>query len=1469
MADDTSPLNSGHTGAGENSPTSKSAARKRRRWPIVLGILVLLVLLLILAIPSLLCTGPGVRLIESQINSRISGNVRIGRMSLGWFTPTELNDITLKDPSGDVVVGDVSVVTHRSIVNLLSNWHDLGKITIAVKTLNLSRDSNNQLNILQALASPHPAATQPATTQAAAAPANRVSGASSTLPGINTTLTLTLADTSFTAPELQPFHAANTRLVLGVDTLENKPIHIQFDTAAGLGTHALSKIHAVASIQAIADGKILPTDQMTGRVTAGITKLDLAALAPILSTAGVKLSPSGMLTLALAAKIPSSGTGSVVGNIVVDNAALTGALLKGDSPQLGTVRVPINASWQEDHYQINSLGIHTALGGASLTGQGSIATVLAVLHHQRVSNKTAKFNITAAASLAHTLAALPHVITLPAGITFSGGQTSLTAAITLGAAMPPSGHADAPTLPPVTSALKFDVHPLYWTLPNGGPKVSAGATGTVAFNTLGQPVLANIHLHVAQGTTKPADFSLVADLTPIKNGSLLPLNQLTGNLKLLVANLDLSAIDQILPRTSRSLVFHGVVNGQITVHAPEAGRGEISGPLTITDCALGGTLLKSDHPQIGVVTLPLSVSWQGSRFVVAAAGIQSDNVRMLVSGAVTLGELKAIQNHQADWGASVFHVRTYCNLGWFASSFRHTLALHKLGLRLRHGVLNLQADLTSDGQQSTGGETLTLTDLRGTWEKTPFVINPVLLGSNFHRHGAQWNLVRGIVEQAASAEGKPQSTPQLHILVTGLKQGSYALSLQAVLANLVQEAAPFVPFNGRTIGGTLNITGTAADIFGTKIPYQLNVALRELAVGLGQGQPTITEPSVAIHSAGTLLVPHGALAGAESTFGIQTADINIPSGTLQLTKTAAGWVVPAVQAHISDVDLPGVMKIAKMFSPALANADIGGRIRQSVIAASYKPGAVNITQLHLVLDNVSFRNTAPQASTAEFVEPNLTVDLAGQAAMGKATIVNISTLAISTSDGAMTLSLPKPMAIQTGTPMAATIPAFTMTAKLVKFVPLLEALGKFQAGAKLQGALVLHGALQSKADIITANFDGGVKSYQLMIPGSSANLPPDNITLAVSGSVNPSAATFTCLDNCMIGEHAVTGAGGDMLQLNKGSVLAWSYQSPENIDGALHYNLARIQALLGPLLPAGLTMTGQHTMKLQITGPLTADKGLREFRKLDIAPTALGFDKIAIDGLTLGPGEISFAESGGILRLIPSAIPANKGTLNTGGHIDFNLPTPEFIVSRPLTLVNNVQMNGSMGGTLLNFLPLTWGAGTQSAGLVQLSGMLNLQLQNANLPLEFTQLKKTGTLTGTVSATHITSDSPLFALITRSMGPFASTNGGSLALKDSGIRPTTFNLRNGKIYYQNLKMLLASFGMAFSGWVGLDQTLHQDVNISGAGVTVPIPLSIDGTTSKPKLHLSAKPLKNLGSDLGNTIKNAPTIINNLKGLFGH
>ena len=161
----------------------------------------------------------------------------------------------------------------------------------------------------------------------------------------------------------------------------------------------------------------------------------------------------------------------------------------------------------------------------------------------------------------------------------------------------------------------------------------------------------------------------------------------------------------------------------------------------------------------------------------------------------------------------------------------------------------------------------------------------------------------------------------------------------------------------------------------------------------------------------------------------------------------------------------------------------------------------------------------------------------------------------------------------------------------------------------------------------------------------------------------------------------------------------------------------------------------------------------------------------------------------------------------------------------------------------------------------------NLTLKNADLPLEYSALQKTGTFSGTISVIHLTSNSPLLGMISNMASPLGFLGAGNMKMADSGIRPTDFNLKQGKIYYQHMKMVLTSFGLDFSGWVGLNNQIDQDVSITGAGLTVPIPLAITGTTSSPQLKLSGKPLKNVGKNIGNVLKKSGGSL--IKNLFGN
>jgi hypothetical protein len=267
--------------------------------------------------------------------------------------------------------------------------------------------------------------------------------------------------------------------------------------------------------------------------------------------------------------------------------------------------------------------------------------------------------------------------------------------------------------------------------------------------------------------------------------------------------------------------------------------------------------------------------------------------------------------------------------------------------------------------------------------------------------------------------------------------------------------------------------------------------------------------------------------------------------------------------------------------------------------------------------------------------------------------------------------------------------------------------------------------------------------------------------------------------------------------------------------------------------------------------------GLLIARKLTIAPTALAIKQLSYDGTVLGPGSIGFSESAGHIVITSSSIPANQGTLNLGGYIDLNGDNPTYVLPAPLQLADNVHINAPMGASILKFLPLTWGNKGQPA-LLNVQGVLNMSLKSADLPLASAAMKKTGTAVGTVSVTHLTTNAPFVSQISVLSGPL----GGNINIADSGIRPTQFVLKNGRVSYKDMKMVLASFGLDLGGWVSLNNQMNVDLSITGGGLTLPIPLKLSGSTASPQIKLTSHPLKSIGKGIKGQVKGL------LHGLFG-
>jgi len=1456
----------------DQKPTiSNNASRKprRKKWLIAAGVIVGLVILFILLLPSLLCTGPGVQLIVSQINSRIAGKVKIGTLSVGWVSPLSVSHLTLLDPDGTVVIRDAQVKTHLSLLSLLSNWHHLGTINIPVRSIHLAT-VNGELNLLQAVASrvsknaaPIPAAQAPAAPAPAASPtsAAKTPTAAAAIPPLSGSINLSIQRFTWVTAGEPPLKASGVQFAAEFNTRSRQASHITFSAAAGLGHTAPAKIKL--QMDAIAFGKqgLLPLNQITGSAQVQTQGLQLACLNPILASGGKQLAASGLLKLN--ADVSVKAKSAINSQVMLDatHVHLHGAALKGDAPRLGHVAVRMkgqfNSTGPAPSYRIEACSLSSSrLGSISVSGSGALQAILALMHgsSQKPAGK-ASLHVKCDSVISDVIKQFPHLLKAPAGATFSGGRLKLAVNIdTVSSQVKPSGDKGsdhASTLPPVAFQLHCHLLPLIWKLP--AHQHSQHAYGSVKVNgvTTGGPVSIDLVAFAGGGAVKASTISLSGQLSPFANQQLRPLPAITGNLALNMSHVYLS----YLKRLNLPIKLGGVLHGHLTMVSDRPRQGRISGQMQIDTLSLGGKLLRGDHPVLGNLLMPIDMVWNVEHLNLEQLALQCPAFNISAAGAVNLPRLTNLRSTGGDWGHTNVSVQATINTALFTAAFRHTLRLNHLPLKIKTGRATLQLQLASHGKMSTGKLSLALSPQQCKWKSTSSEIDPLTIHAAVVRQAGRWQVESVNTYQTGLHSAVPiwdiglQAIPHAAHL-------SYSLSSDVNLALLTRELGPFAELDGKSVAGDFSTKGSLSDLQSAVPHLAVTLAIQHLIYQSDSKAAPIHIASLTLPLTARLHLSGGKLSSVQGTMALQSPQL------IHLTAAATVKTSPMDVQHLTlnlaSVHLRPVWNLARTLIPSLPGYQLAGVITDSPVALRYKPGRLRISSLALHLRNMSLSSGIKGA--APFTEPKLDVVLAADLHTGSATRFSISRMALRTGDGMMAVDISKPVIWKNSVrQQQLAAPSVDVSADLNRLQNLLITLGKLPVGSSLAGQLKLKAAVLGNAKLLNVALGSQVHGYQLVLPGNKNLLAPTSLIVKLMGQASLQKKIFTATHTCQIGELAASPSAGTTLTIARESVLAWGPGGIENVHGSLTYNLAHLIALLKPFLPATLSATGSGTMPLVVTGPLTAKPGLLMARRLTIAPTALTITSLNYDGIVLGPGSIGFSESAGHINTTPAAIPANQGTLNLGGYIDLNGNAPAYIYnsSTPLQVADNVQINAPMGASILKFLPLTWG-NKGNPSLINVSGVLNMSLKNANLPLASAVLKKSGTAVGTLSVTHLTTNAPFMSQVSALAGPL----GGNVRIADSGIRPTDFVLKNGRVSYHDMKLVLASFGLDLSGWVSLANQMNVDLNITGGGLTLPIPLKLTGSTASPQVKLTSHPLKSIGKGIKGQVKGL------LHGIFG-
>lgn len=148
---------------------SPVTARPKKRWlkrlVIAAGILTAVVVVLLIAAPSIVSSSWGRAQITSAAGNAMAGSVKIDSLSLSWFGAQTVKGVALNDPAGQSVVSVEEVRVEASLFSLATGGRDLGKVVIKGLVANVEADEEGKTNIQDAVAPTTP--SQPQTTQPA------------------------------------------------------------------------------------------------------------------------------------------------------------------------------------------------------------------------------------------------------------------------------------------------------------------------------------------------------------------------------------------------------------------------------------------------------------------------------------------------------------------------------------------------------------------------------------------------------------------------------------------------------------------------------------------------------------------------------------------------------------------------------------------------------------------------------------------------------------------------------------------------------------------------------------------------------------------------------------------------------------------------------------------------------------------------------------------------------------------------------------------------------------------------------------------------------------------------------------------------------------------------------------------------------------------------------------------------------
>ena len=411
--------------------------------------------------------------------------------------------------------------------------------------------------------------------------------------------------------------------------------------------------------------------------------------------------------------------------------------------------------------------------------------------------------------------------------------------------------------------------------------------------------------------------------------------------------------------------------------------------------------------------------------------------------------------------------------------------------------------------------------------------------------------------------------------------------------------------------------------------------------------------------------------------------------------------------------------------------------------------------------------------------------------------------------------------------------------------PWLVAFAKLDPKVELGGQLAGKGSYGRQGSQENFALDTDILNLKLRPPDKAVFVEP-KISLQVEGSADRARRTL---------ELSRLDVTSGFLQVNAQVTTGLlSGASTAKITLQAQSDLQRLSRVMEPWFSDWPELRGSGRANMTLVGT----PGSADWIASLSGPAVLHIDPQELAGVSLGSTDIDMQVKRGVLIIPPSTILANEGKLNFQARVSLTEAKPFLVISQPINLVEDVQINTKMSDALLKFVNPVFADNNQVSGSISF-------VCNQLLIDDLKTWKKTAKMNGLFSGKEL-----LFQPRKGIMSDLGSILGADMSSKLGEMRPVSIELADGVFSYKDMHLVFSSLmDLSFSGEVGLDESINMRVGIpilpsmltnnpelSEILVGQRIYMPIKGTLSKPELDVGAFPgllLEQIADVLGKQI----------------